>query len=160
MDTIGNISSVITLVLFITYILGRCWSTHINAKCVYEKIEIEKTTDTNEKDIIIVNGSDILELQSEEYLNWVKVYSAKLDGEKVIADKKTLKIVRSINRKTPIYLGVNISEGIPNTVIEYQRADYVQGTFVVKYDGKGTGYSADDYTIKNTFLTWLYYLLK
>ena len=68
--------------------------------------------------------------------------------------------MKDVNRNTPRYFGFYIPEGIPNTIIEYQRSDYVKGTFVVVFDGRGCGYTAENFQIKTTLKSVLYYLLK
>ena len=159
---ISNVSSIVTLFLFILYIIGRIWNIAINIKYLYEKIEVTGVYTGDENiDFIYINGSEILKLESEEYLNWIKVYRVKHDDGKIVKRKmRPIKTILNVNRNEPIYFGFEIPEGMPNTMIEYQRADYIIGSFIVGYDGSGRGYTAKDYSFRNTLRTYLYYLVK
>ena len=161
-NDIANMSAIATLILFIFYFLGRLWCIRVEKKDLYEKI-IVRGVDLKDNDLNIeyVNGDEIIEIISQKYLNWIKVYAAEyVEGKVKKASKKPIVQVKDVNRNTPRYFGFCIPEGIPNTIIEYQRSDYVKGTFVVVFDVRGCVYTAENFQIKTTLKSVLYYLLK
>lgn len=160
-NNIGNASAVATLVLFVFYFLGHIWHIKVEKKDLYEKIEVQGLlTEDEDLDVIYVNGKEIIKVVSEKYLNWIKIYPAKYENGQLKKDgKKPIIKVENINRNTPRYFGFTIPEGIPNTIIEYQRSDYIVGTFVVRFDGRGTGYTADEFEVRDTLKSRLYYIL-
>lgn len=160
-NVIADISAVATLILFLLYFIGRLWSVHINKKFSYEKITVLFPIDDAELDVYNINGDAILKILSGQYLNWIKVYSFEYKDEQCKKiDKKLLDTIRKININEPVYLGVELPEVIPNILIEFQRFDYVIGSFILYPDGRGIGYNSSDFEFRNTFRTFLYYLVK
>lgn len=159
---IANIASIATLILFVFYFIGRWWSITIEKKDLYEKIDIQAVDEEEDLDIINVNGEEIIKMTSEKYLNWIKFYDAIWNGNENAGVEKgaLIKKVKNINRNEPMYFKISISDGIPNTIIEYQRSDYIKGSFVVRNDGRGTGYNASDFKLRTTIRSRLYYMLK
>ncbi len=165
MEMIGDLSAIATLILFIFYFLGRIWSLRINKKFLYEKIELDGLANDeykNQKRFYKINGDEVLKIVSAQYLNWIKIYSVSYSLKKQKFHKKTelIQTISDININEPIYISVIIPEGIPNIMIKYQRFDYIIGEFLVKFDGRGIGYSGKDYKFKNTLNTYIYYLVK
>lgn len=159
-ENIGNIASIATLVLFVFYFIGRWWCITIEKKDLYEKIDIQVVDEEEDLNIIDVNGEEIIKMTSEKYLNWIKFYDAIWNGKKSIKKGTLIKKIKNINRNESMYFKISIPDGIPNTIIEYQRSDYIKGRFIVRSDGRGTGYHASDFKLKTTFRSWMYYMLK
>lgn len=160
-DFIGDLSSVATLILFAMYFIGRFWNVQVSKKNLYEKIEIVSTDEAGINKIHHINGNEILKITSECYLNWIKIYALDYKNGKTIKSvKRVLKTVYDINRNEPVFLGLNVPEGIPNTMIRYERYDYIVGEFIVYYDGKGNGYSSRDYKFRTPIKAYLYYMFK
>ena len=89
-NDIANMSAIATLILFIFYFLGRLWCIRVEKKDLYEKI-IVRGVDLKDDDLNIeyVNGDEIIEIISEKYLNWIKVYAAEYVEGKVKKASKT-----------------------------------------------------------------------
>ena len=158
-NNIANASSIATLILFVFYFIGRWWSSNVEKKDLYEKIDIQAVDEEDDIEVININGNEIIKVESEKYLNWIKFYDAKWDGNEAIKTN-FIKSVKNITRNEPQYFRVSIPDGIPNTIMEYQRSDYVEGSFTVRNDGRGTGYNASDFKLKKTIRSRLYYMLK
>ena len=165
MKNIGDISAIATLILFVFYFVGRIWSIWINKKFLHEKIELVGMANEgfeNQERFYRINGDEVLKIMSSKYLNWLKVYQVSYDfnNGKYKKFRKPIKKISNINEDEPIYIGVMIPEGPSNIMIKYQRYDYVSGEFLVRFDGRGTGYSGKDYKFRNTLRSYIYYLVK
>lgn len=160
-NLIGNLSAIATLILFVMYFIGRLWNIRISKKNLYEKIKIVSADEVGINEIHHINGNEILKITSECYLNWIKIYTLDYkNGEIAKPVKKVLKTMRDINRNDSVFLEVNVPEGIPNTMIRYQRYDYIVGEFTVYYDGKGNGYSSRNYKFRTPIKSYVYYMFK
>ena len=83
-NKIANVSSIATLILFVFYFIGRWWSSNVEKKDLYEKIDIQSVDEEEDIDVININGNEIIKVESEKYLNWIKFYDAKWDGNEAI----------------------------------------------------------------------------
>ena len=111
-NDIANISAIATLILFVFYFLGRLWCIRVEKKDLYEKIVV-RGVDSKDDDLDIeyVNGNEIIEIISEKYLNWIKVYDAEYaEGKVKKANKEPIVQVKDINRNIPRYFGFCIPE--------------------------------------------------
>ena len=97
-NDIANMSAIATLILFIFYFLGRLWCIRVEKKDLYEKI-IVRGVDLKDNDLNIeyVNGDEIIEIISQKYLNWIKVYAAEyVEGKVKKASKKPIVQVKDV----------------------------------------------------------------
>ena len=70
-NNIANVSSIATLILFVFYFIGRWWSSNVEKKDLYEKIDIQSVDEEEDIDVININGNEIIKVESEKYLNWI-----------------------------------------------------------------------------------------
>ena len=49
-NNIANASSIATLILFVFYFIGRWWSSNVEKKDLYEKIDIQAVDEEEEQD--------------------------------------------------------------------------------------------------------------
>lgn len=159
---IGFGSSIITLILFLTYIVGRYFLIKKMEITLEETVEVlyeNKNDRFNVIDEYNLGGlnSEFVYLSSTEPLRWVKFYEYNFNDEnnykgKLLEEHKILKNGHALKINT--YLTC----GIPNYLIEYQRFDYIKGELILAEDGKN-GNAGQNVMIKHTFKSILYYLI-
>ena len=67
---------------------------------------------------------------------------------------------RLLNSNEPLALQIIIPEGIPHHKVIIKRFDYLTVSFNIGYNGRVGGMSPDDYRIRHTVKSILYYLVK
>nr|WP_302696082.1 hypothetical protein [uncultured Romboutsia sp.] len=164
-EIIGLASSIISLVLFITYIIGRCFM--INEM----KVTISETFDLfyndEERDFKVVEEYDIgdnntekIYLKSSETLRWIKVYESEYNEKNNKFNKGRLLLNHNLlKRGFAVKLNTYLPCGIPSYIIEYQRYDFIIGELVLAENGKN-GILEEQVSIKHTIKSILYYLVK
>ena len=164
-EIIGLASSIISLVLFITYIIDRCFM--INEM----KVTISETFDLfyndEERDFKVVEEYDIgdnntekIYLKSSETLRWIKVYESEYNEKNNKFNKGRLLLNHNLlKRGFAVKLNTYLPCGIPSYIIEYQRYDFIIGELVLAENGKN-GILEEQVSIKHTIKSILYYLVK
>lgn len=164
-EIIGLASSIISLVLFITYIICRCFM--INEM----KVTISETFDLfyndEERDFKVVEEYDIgdnntekIYLKSSETLRWIKVYESEYNEKNNKFNKGRLLLNHNLlKRGFAVKLNTYLPCGIPSYIIEYQRYDFIIGELVLAENGKN-GILEEQVSIKHTIKSILYYLVK
>lgn len=164
-EIIGLASSIISLVLFIIYIIGRCFM--INEM----KVTISETFDLfyndEERDFKVVEEYDIgdnntekIYLKSSETLRWIKVYESEYNEKNNKFNKGRLLLNHNLlKRGFAVKLNTYLPCGIPSYIIEYQRYDFIIGELVLAENGKN-GILEEQVSIKHTIKSILYYLVK
>lgn len=87
METISQVSSIITLISFVLYFIGRIIKVKLNKKVRYENIEIyyygQENELFNKKIVAEFNICDFntekLIISSEVPINWIRLYKLKFD---------------------------------------------------------------------------------
>ena len=122
-EIIGLASSIISLVLFITYIIGRCFM--INEM----KVTISETFDLfyndEERDFKVVEEYDIgdnntekIYLKSSETLRWIKVYESEYNEKNNKFNKGRLLLNHNLlKRGFAVKLNTYLPCGIPTYII-------------------------------------------
>lgn len=158
---IGMISSIITLVLFIFFIFSKAILINQTKMTLTETIDV--SYNKSKKNYKIIENVNVSEINDEKIyitptkpLRYLKIYEFgvnKFKKGKVVYEKGFIR-----NGHT-ICLNTHLNEGIPSYVVEYQRFDFVLVEFTLAENGKN-GLLEDNLSIKHTFKSFIYYLVK
>lgn len=164
--TISAISSVVTCLAFILYLVGHIWVIIKNKNSVYEEFSPipfdSKTSIEDEDNVLIVDdqGSEF-SLKSDYGIKKIKIYKVVYDiqdnGE-LIAKSKSLKTTFDNLNTDKLFIRCDLGEYIPTTQFEIRRTDYTKITFDIYESGKNGHIITDRYTHKLTLMSILYYL--
>lgn len=165
LNIISAISSIVTLVLFVFYFVGRAWNINLKMKEKLEKFDIEYIADAEideKENEYNLGGNEQLKIVSDNPINWIKVYNVEYNGETNSFEWSDKELCQHsyLHACEAIYFNIAIPEGIPDIGIKFERSDYIQGSFIVGYDGRFGGMHPVDYMLKNTVKSILYYMLK
>lgn len=161
---ISNASAVVTLVLFVLYLIGHWWSIKISKKLLYEKFEIENLTDNelDEVDIFIdlgQSGDEVFSISSPNGIRRISIYDVKYnDKTNQFEKKRCLETIEDVNVDEKVYIRTLIPEGIANKYVEVEKCDYVKIGFALGTSGKNGNLVKIDYKCKMTIRSWIYYL--
>lgn len=162
-DSIAFFSSVVTLLLFLFYLIGRYLLVRKVETFITESIDVTYTFDAeNQKNNIVdvielgENLSETVYLSSIEPIRYIKFYEYDFEG-----NRKGKFIDEYLNLRNEQVLEVRtyLPDGIPNYILEYQRFDYVKGKLLLSENGK-TGLLVENLELKHTVKSLLYYLVK
>lgn len=160
-EIIGFASSIVTLILFGTYILGRYLMIKRMEITLLETIEVSR--DGEPKGFNVVeefelgeNTSESIYLTSTEPIRYIKFYSYDFQRNK---NGGLLQQYGLLKNGQAIKINTYLTCGIPNYVIEYQRFDYVKGRLALGENGKN-GSVAESLEIKHTFKSIVYFLVR
>lgn len=155
MNNIGTISSLLTLITFIMYILGKIWVIKINKKLYYEApFELSEYNNNNN------NNSDTFYVISNNPINWYKIYEIDYDKNMNIQKKHTKLISEKKNLRKNALIDVGyLTCGCPNKILVFERFDYMIGEILLQsptYDGHIHIHG----DMKHTWKSILFYLVK
>ena len=162
---IGEISAFITCLLFVFYLIGHIWLYRIESKFPTTSLEIDYTHGVNEIDQFDIvadeNACEVLLLTSHKNLNSVELYKAVYTGRTFQKQGKIISCVKDIPAGNSIRIKCVVPEGIPSHLLVIKRIDGIIETFAIGYDGRmeGNGVCATSYSITNTLISFMYYLV-
>ena len=164
-EIIGFTSSIVTLVLFIAYIIGRCFMINQMKVTISETFNLFYNDE--ETDFKVVEEYDIGEkkkkkiyLQSSEAIRWIKIYECEYDDKKNKFTKGRLVLNHELLRSGfAIKLNTYLPCGMPSYIVEYQRYDFIIGKLELVENGKN-GILEEQVSIKHTIKSILYYLVR
>lgn len=186
---LGDIASIITVVLFIAYIIGRLWSLKKALEFMQEEFAVmnvdpdNEDIDVNEEELYFeliddVDADDeredgfeeaeergeIISIKSKVSMLWFKVLRIPYDDEgNELPEGKAEPEIESeqpIRENVPIYIRTEIPEGYPTYRFRYQRADYIICSFDLDYNGRSGGMAPTNYKLKHTALSYLFYFFR
>lgn len=160
---IGFGSSIVTLILFLTYIIGRYFMIKKMEITLEETVEVSYEAEIFKFNVIEEYNlgelnSEFVYLSSTEPLRWVKFYEYNFNGDKKNNKGKLLEEHRILKNGQALKINTYLTCGIPNYLIEYQRFDYIKGELILSENGKN-GNIGQNVMIKHTFKSVLYYLI-
>lgn len=169
-ELIGQLSSLITLFLFVIYIIGRLWTINIKRKLNYEHFKMLNVDEENkicnfiDPNKLCDLGEDELNIFSSDlHINKFKIYEIEyINGryEKwVLKSKVPRYIYKNLNANESLYIKMNTPCGGPSKyLIEYIRYDYVKVSYIPSYNGFSEDVSKYKFKSKMTLRGYLYYL--
>ena len=166
MELIADISSIMTIILFVFYFVGRIILILKEKKAIYERVDLIVTNDEEIFSKYKIVDEFILEDDGNEYMiitpreksyNWIKIFEYKDDSLK----KKNIKYYRKklLNKDFSLKIKTNLAEGIPKYLIMFERDDYMIGELPISMNGKN-GVEEELIKCKLTLKSILYYMLK
>ncbi|MGN0338863.1 MAG: hypothetical protein ACI4D0_00045 [Lachnospira sp.] len=176
LNIISAVSSIITCLLFIFYIIGHVWSYRTNKSFNKERFENISATNidvSNATRAIVLNdvGTE-LSLTSSEGIRQVKVYnveySFKKDGSCKLVSRKLRGRYGILNPMETLYIMADLGETTPIVQVEILRRDYTVATFDLVESGKNgdvipmkpDGVKMDKYKVKYGVRSLVYYLTR
>lgn len=159
-EIIGFASSIVTLILFGTYILGRYLMIKRMEITLLETIEVSHNEELSGFNVVEEfelgeNTSEAIYLTSTEPIRDIKFYRYDYQRDK---NSELLQQYGPLKNGQAIKINTYLTCGIPNYVIEYQRFDYVKGRLALGENGKN-GKVAESLEIKHTFRSIVYFLV-
>lgn len=164
-EIIGFTSSIVTLVLFIAYIIGRCFMINQMKVTISETFNLfynDEETDFKvvEEYDIGENNTEKIYLQSSETLRWIKIYECEYDDKNNKFNKGRLVLNHELLRSGfAIKLNTYLPCGMSSYILEYQRYDFIIGKLELAENGKN-GILEEQVSIKHTIKSILYYLVR
>ena len=176
LNIISAVSSIITCLLFIFYIIGHVWSYFTNKSFNNERFENISSTDIDVSNatraIVLDDTGTELSLTSSEGIRQVKVYnveySFKKDGSCKLVSRKIRGRYGILNPTETLYIKADLGEIIPIVQVEILRRDYTVATFNLVESGKNgdvlamkpAGVKMDKYRVKYGGRSFIYYLTR
>lgn len=163
---ISNVSSIVTCVAFILYLVGHIWVVLKNKHTIYEKFTVvpyDSNIDIEEEDNTLIvddNGCEF-SIESEYGISEIKIYKVDYD----INSDGTLKLISrkqkssfSNLKQEKLFIRCDLGEFIPTTQFEIKRSDYAVITFDIYESGKNGHIIVCNYKYKMTPKSFLYHL--
>lgn len=163
---ISNISSIVTCVAFILYLIGHIWVVLKNRYTIYEKftvISYDSGIDIEDEDNTLIvddNGCEF-SIESEYGINEIKIYKVDYDINSdgtLRSNSRKLKSTFSNLKKERLYIRCDLGECILTTQFEIKRSDYAIITFDLYESGKNGQIITCNYKYKMTLKSFLYHL--
>ena len=164
-ELIGSISSIITLVLFVAYIIGRCFMMREMKENILESFTLFYEDEKNEFRVVKEydlgeNTKENLYLKSLVTLRWIKIYECYYDEKSNKYIKRQLVVEHEFLKSGfAIKLNTYVPCGMPNYIIEYQKFDFMIGQLCLMNNGRSNIFE-DKVEINYTMKSILYYLVK
>lgn len=165
METIANIASIMTIILFIFYFLGRIIIIIQEKERLYEQIDLYFTNNNNVFNKFKIVDEYILDEECNEYIiitpceksyNWFKIYEYNDNSNKKVCKYTRKKL---LNSGHSLMITAYFAECIPNYIIEFERSDFIVGTLELVDNGKN-GVQEELIKCKHTWKSILYYIFK
>lgn len=168
MSYVAIISSVITCILFVFYIIGHIWTYFKSTKFLTVSVTADFKHSIDEVDywdlIADDDAHEMVLLNLSENVKKISIYRAYYDERSnKLLKKELIDSINNIQAGKTISIKCIIPEGIPVNIVEVIRNDEVVEEFDIGADGTNFGSGADigGYIIKrNNIKSILYYLFK
>lgn len=164
LDTVGKISfvsSLITVVLFIFFIVSKLIIINTMKETIYEEAEVIYSDE--KEDLKIIEEYDLGDKNSEKvyiysskFLRSIKIY--EYDICKLKKKGKPIKIYKNLRSGLAIQINTSLPCGIPRYIVEYIREDYMKGTLLLGENGK-SGVLSELINVKHTLKSFIYYIV-
>lgn len=164
LDTVGKIgfvSSLITVMLFIFFIVSKLIIINTMKETIYEEAEVlyldkkEGLKIIEEYDLGDDNSEKVY-IYSSKFLRSIKIY--EYDICKLKKKGKPIKIYNNLRSGLAIQINTYLPCGMPKYVVEYIREDYMKGTLALGENGR-SGVLSELINIKHTFKSFIYYIV-
>lgn len=164
---VSNISSIVTCILFILYIVGHIWKIYVTKNLRYEKFL--RTESDKGYGIDAYDNSHSIDDEGEEFsissaygIRSIKFYKVnyKFDSNNslYLVSKKLVYTYKNLNINESLYVRCDLGELIPSVQICIERMDYVKATFELCSSGKTGNINVIKSKYKMTLRSLIYYL--
>lgn len=159
---IGDISAVVTLILFVLYVIGHVWKIIIIKYTLQEKFEFVELTERirNSKFFARELGESGQEfaVSSPNGIRRIEFYKIIRDNELREKSRKTIATYEKIEPNQKVYACVNIPDVCANIGVEIEKTDYIKISFGVADSGRNGELVKENYKCKLTLRSIIYYL--
>lgn len=162
-----NLSSIVTLFLFVLYVIGHIWKVAISKYEKFEKFEVNSFDDNKNEDdydnVIRVDdvGQEFI-LSSSYGIRKVDIYNVvydlQNDGTTKMISKRLVSTYKNLNINEELFVRCDLGEMIPKIHFEIRRTDYAKVSFDIYSSGKNGHILTTNYKFKMTLKGWIYYL--
>ena len=164
---LGNIASIVTLILFVIYFIGRIISLIIEKKVINERIDVYIDEDDIQNRYKIVDeyicehsGEILIITPLEKAYNWLTINECKYNEKNKEFEKtKELEKFNNIRNHTSIKINTVLPCGMPLYLIEFERSDYIKGVLVLMSNGKN-GIQEETIKYHHTWKSFIYYFFR
>lgn len=165
-QVISNISSIVTCVAFILFLVGHIWVVLKNKYTIYEKFTVvpyDSNIDIEDEDNTLIvddNGCEF-SIESDYGISEIKIYKVDYDinsNGSLHSDNRKLKSTFNNLQKEKLYIRCDLGECIPTTQFEIKRSDYAIINFDLYESGKNGHLITCNYKYKMTLKSLLYHL--
>ena len=162
LEILSFVSSIITLFLFLIYIIGRIWSVYNAVKISYGVCTIKSDDVCNDDDLVYTFAGEygiVFSLMSSEFVRSIKFYDVSRESFEqgfvrgCFRDKHGI-----LYPGEKLYIRAEFTDVGSNLWIEFERFDYAKEIFVAGDSGKDGSFVKRNMRIKMTFKSWIYYL--
>ena len=170
MQTISDISAIVTCFLFVLYIIGHIWKIFITKHTKFEKFEIQKFSGLDEcnemedydKVLMVDDIGEVFSLSSSYGIRSIKVYEVSYEFENdnnlKLKSKKLKSTYPNLDIDETLYIRCDLGEIMPKIQFEIERTDYTKVLFALTMSGKTGNILAFDYSFRMTLKSFFYYL--
>lgn len=164
---ISNVSSIVTCLLFVLYVIGHIWKVIVTKNMRYEKFKVlpyDSSIDIDDYDntILIDDIGEQFSISSSYGIRNINIYKVNCtindDGSTTLVSKELKSTYRGLNINDTLYVRCDLGELIPTTQIEIERMDYTKVTFELFTSGKTGNILVSNYQFKMTLKSFIYYL--
>lgn len=162
-NAVGNISAIVTLFLFVLYIVGHIWKIINSKNSLEEKFSLEDNEndlEASEYFVDFANGiGRCFSVASSNGIRFVRFYEI-VYGETCSNAKrgKILKEFKNVGCDEKVYAKINIGDAIPYIGVEIEKNDYVKISFEILDNGKDGSLFKENYKCSLNFKSFVYYL--
>ena len=161
-NCINNISTIISLILFLLFIIGRIWTILQRKNIIDEELDTEFKEHFKiiESFDIGLNTEEKIYLTAKHTLVNVKVYECKLKKNGKLKKAKTYVNCGDLRNGFTFQFNTYLVEGVPRFLLEYQsNDDYTKGQLLFIENGRN-GIIEQNIHKKHTFKSVIYYFCK
>ncbi|MBO1264486.1 hypothetical protein J3A84_05460 [Proteiniclasticum sp. SCR006] len=166
--SLGDVASVATLLLFITYIAGRVWRVKIVLDSKFDVLEVKDFSEdipaliTEEDNYIDLGGPHLIKLSSPIKIRQVTFHKIDYSIDDSGDMQSKLNFGSSHIKIEPhecLYIGIELSETLPLHQIRIEYIDFSIATFGISENRRNGSIEKENYEVKSTIKTYLYYLV-
>ena len=169
LDILSVWSSIITLLLFIIYIIGRLWQIKRQQNLILEKYKfLEKISDDEASDLYPFircserSNGQIFSVSSSSGIYKFRIYRAVLNEStgQALKGKLLFESKEVLQPDENLYIEADFYTWGSNVIVEFERMDYVYVQFQPADSGRDDSFVAFKYQTIMSWKSWLYYLMK
>ena len=164
---VSNISSIVTCILFVLYVIGHIWKVVVTQNTRYEKFKVvpynsDFDIDGNDNVVIIDDIGEEFSISSTYGIRNIEIYKVNYEfgdsGSISLISKELKSTYKDLNINDVLYVRCDLGECIPTTQITIERMDYTKVTFELYSSGKTGNIRVSNYNFKMTIRSLIYYL--
>ena len=164
---VSNISSIVTCILFVLYVIGNIWKVVVTQNTKYEKFKVvpynsDFDIDGNDNVVIIDDIGEEFSISSTYGIRNIEIYKVNYEfgdsGSISLISKELKSTYKDLNINDALYVRCDLGECIPTTQITIERMDYTKVTFELYSSGKTGNIRVSNYNFKMTIRSLIYYL--